>query len=41
MATGPGVPFSAMWKARAMASEACAGSLTSITALVTSDSSRE
>ena len=39
--TGPGVPLSAMWKARAIASEACSGSLTSITSLVTSERSRE
>src|ERR1051325_3844404 len=40
-ATGPGVPLSARWKARAIASEACSGSLTSMTCLVTSESSRE
>ena len=36
-ATGPGVPSSARWKVRAIASEACSGSLTSITVLVISD----
>ena len=36
-ATGPCVPLSATWKARAIASDACSGSLTSITSLVTSD----
>ena len=37
-ATGPGVPVSARWNARAIASEAWSGSFTSITALVTSAS---
>ena len=36
-ATGPGVPLSATWKARAIASDARFGSLTSMTSLVTSD----
>jgi len=40
-ATGPGVPLSATWKARAIASDACSGSLTSTTSFVTSDKRRE
>ena len=40
-ATGPGVPDSARWKARAIASEACSGSFTSITSLEMSESRRE
>ena len=38
---GPGVPLSAMWKARAIASEACSGWLTSITSSVSADRRRE